>query len=255
MAPHTAQELVCLASSELHQLSYLQNLPEQMVSTVDTALTVEDATYPVHSFVLMSASPIFAGMVAAHYAEKTSGKTAAVLTIPLLGSQKRGTQSALQFMYQQSLLCKDKVLPVLDKLEEAEYLVEFAHKWNIQLLLQAGDKILCKQISRQCHLDTSSRFGTTNSEKAIIVIQTAVKAESMSLPRTLAFCEKWLVRKFSSNPDVHTQLYMICQQSMLRVMTGLASLKLRGPRSCSSVSSSEDDTDMDEDDDLLDMLP
>ena len=86
MAPYTAQDLVCLASSELHQLSYLQNLPEQMVSTVDTALIVEDAIYPVHSFVL-----IFARMVAAHDAEKTSGKTAAVLTIPLLGSQKRGT--------------------------------------------------------------------------------------------------------------------------------------------------------------------
>lgn len=243
MAPHTAQDLVCLASSELHQLSYLQNLPEQMVSTVDTALTVEDAIYPVHSFVLMSASPIFADMVAAHYAEKTSGKTAAVLTIPLLGSQKRGTQSALQFMYQQSLLRKDKVRPVFDKLEEAEYFVEFAHKWNIQLLLQAGDKILCKQISWHCASQSSPMFGSSNSEKAISVIKWAVRAESMGLPRSLAFCEKWLVQQFNSITDVHTQLFTLCQQSMLRVMNGLASLNIVGPRNLSAMPS-EDDTDV-----------
>ena len=38
------------ATGNSQTLQYLQNLPEYMASTVDTALVVEDVIYPVHSF-------------------------------------------------------------------------------------------------------------------------------------------------------------------------------------------------------------
>lgn len=250
MAPQTARELVQLAQTNLHKLRYLNNLPDQMVSTVDTALIVEDATYPVHSFILMSASPIFADMVASHYAEAINGKAPAPLAIPLLGSRKKETQSALQFIYQHCLLSKDKTLPLDVKLEEAECMVEFGHKWNMQLLLQAGDRMLCNQIARQCGSGPSSIFGATLSEKAVKVIAWAVRAETMALPKSLAFCERWLVLNFNKFADAHTELFHLGQQSMLRVMTGLADRagSWKSHMEPLDESSSEsDDTDEEED--------
>ena len=219
MATQTVQELVQLAQCNSQTLQYLHNLPEYMASTVDTALVVEDVIYPVHSFILLSASPIFADMVALHYAEVVAGKAnnvASVLAIPLLGSSKATTQVALQFIYQHLVLVKHETLPQVCNREEAEDLMQFAHRWNIQFFSSGVDSMLCDRL-RTC-------FGGQVREQDMItatkVLQYAVQADTMELPLSLAFCEQWLVRCFQGL-DVPSILFQLSQPSLLRVTRGI----------------------------------
>ena len=71
------------------------------------------------------------------------GRQLKVLAIPLLGSSKATTQVALQFIYQHCVLVKHEVMPQVCNREEAEDLMQFAHRWNIQFFSDVVWTVCC----------------------------------------------------------------------------------------------------------------
>ena len=57
-------DLVQVARNNTHNLTYLRELPARLLETVDVGLVTGTATLPVHSYVLMAYSPVFAEFLA-----------------------------------------------------------------------------------------------------------------------------------------------------------------------------------------------
>lgn len=72
-APKTKLELVQLAEDSVQDLEYLRQLSENMLPAVDMACTAEGQVFPLHSYVLMAASPLFSGLVAEHFSDVLKG--------------------------------------------------------------------------------------------------------------------------------------------------------------------------------------
>ena len=53
-------DLVQVARNNTHNLTYLRELPARLVETVDVGLKTGTAILPVHSYVLVAYSPVFA---------------------------------------------------------------------------------------------------------------------------------------------------------------------------------------------------
>ena len=64
----------------------------------------------------------------AHQVCRGGWLVAGVLAIPLFGSNKSSTQSALMFIYRHCVFTTEKAWPQPCNLEEAEGLVQFAHR-------------------------------------------------------------------------------------------------------------------------------
>ena len=60
-------DLVELAQDKLKDLQYLSHVSEQMRAAVDMACVVEGKVLPVHSYVLMSASPVLSDVIASYF--------------------------------------------------------------------------------------------------------------------------------------------------------------------------------------------
>ncbi len=144
MSNLTRAELVQLAQTNLEGLAYLGNVSEQLLPAVDVACVIDQDILPVHSYVLMAASPVFAELVAAHFARIIKGDhQPEVITVPLPDTTE-AVKVALQYLYEQCSF-KGKE-PEITALDQAEVLASFAHKWNIQVMLEAADTFIQKSL-------------------------------------------------------------------------------------------------------------
>lgn len=125
--PTTTLELVELARKKLQDLKYL-TVSANMLPAVDVACTAGDQIFPVHSSVLMAASPVFGELVAEHFSNLLKGSCKAeVLMVPLTDTTPQSAMAAFLFMYQQ---CSVQEMPHLDKRDSADVraMASFAHK-------------------------------------------------------------------------------------------------------------------------------
>ena len=183
-----------------------------MLPAVDVACTAGDQIFPVHSYVLMAASPVFGELVAKHFSDllKGSCKTE-VLVVPLTDTTPQSAMAAFLFMYQQ---CSFQEMPDLDKRDSADVraMASFAHKWNIQHMHEASDACISKHIASQ----PSSGTGMD------AVISCAQFAEKFHLEQTLTVCIYWIVCHFKAQKNRFPALFGLSQEVFVRVLQGVA---------------------------------
>lgn len=180
-----------------------------MLPAVDVACTAGDQLFPVHSYVLMAASPVFGELVAEHFSSLLKGSCRTeVLVVPLTDTTPQSAMAAFLFMYQQ---CSFQKMPDLHKREakDIQAMATFAHKWNVQQMLDASDACIS-----ECMADTVHDLDT--------VIMCTQFAEKIHLEKTLEFCIMWIVLRLKTLEDKFPALLSLSQEVLVRVLQGVA---------------------------------
>ena len=135
-------ELVKIASQQAVQ-TYLTGLPKEVVETVDMALLVEDSVLPVHKLLLVSASPVLRDLLSSQASTHDQ-----VDKVPLLDDGQDCVEDALAFMYRRMVLSMSIAPPRIACITEAKHLLQFGHKYGVQVMLDESDAVLhqwCKE--------------------------------------------------------------------------------------------------------------
>ena len=221
MKAQTRADLVQLAQDRLEDLQYLSHVSEQIRAAVDMACVVEGKVLPVHSYVLMSASPVFSDVIASHFSGVIQGSSqSAILSVPLVGTKEQTAKEALQYIYTRCVFKASSPKKLLT-VGECERLASFAHKYNIQSMLEDADGVIHKMLSSGFTLYT-----TLKREEAVksaeVIIEWAAVADKVSLVKSLEHCEAWLVTKFKQYQKALPKLLQLRQEMIARIMQKVA---------------------------------
>ena len=217
MSMQTRAELVQLAQNGLKTLPYLSSMSENMLPAVDVACMVDENVFPAHSYVLMAASPIFGELVASHFAQVIKGSCQLeIMTVPLVGTTAEAARTALQYMYQQCSFRGQG--PVIATLDQAKMLATFAHKWNIQSMLDASDAFTEQALTKAFSIQPKA-----SAMHALKAIDWSSFAEKLHLVKTLDCCTVWLIRNFNRFPEQFAELLTLSPGIVVQVMKGVAS--------------------------------
>ena len=220
MTVETRADLVQLAQHNLGDLHYLSHLPEQMLCGVDMACVSEGNIFPVHSYVIMSASPVFSDVIASHFSEAIKGSSCQALLHMPLDAKEQTTREALQYMYSRCVF--NAATPHhITSFHAAEHLAVFAHKYDIQPLLKAADSFIWRSTSSEYELDRCAG-GEGAVKAAEKIIKLAANADSTSLKTTLDICVIWLIARFEFYQEALPQLLQLRHEIVARVMQGVA---------------------------------
>lgn len=218
MTAQTRADLVQLAQNTVKDLHYLSRLSKQMLSGIDMACVAEGKIFPVHSYVIMSASPVFSDVIASHFSAVIDGSSqSAVLQMPL-DTQEKTARKALQHLYARCAFDAATPHGIADA-HEAETLAMFAHKYNIQPMLEDADSFILKSISKK---DKSLPEGEPAVKGAEGIIGWAAVADRLSMTKTLKHCEAWLVTNFTLYQMALPGLLQLPHEIVARVMQGVA---------------------------------
>ncbi len=119
----------------------------------------------------------------------------AVLSVPLIGTNEQTAKEALQYIYTRCVFKASYPKQILTA-QEGERLAYFAHKYNIQTLLEDADEVIHKLLSSQLSFAYYPAEGEDAVKNAETIIGWAASADKVSLTKTLQHCETWLVRQF-----------------------------------------------------------
>ncbi len=145
-------DLMQVARNNTHNLTYLRELPARLLETVDVGLKTGTAILPVHRYVLVAYSPVFAEILAGDTARPSS------LCIPVGDTSTEGLQDALQYIYNRCPLARANV-PAITSFAEAERIAAAAHKFDIQLLLEASDAFMSSHLIAKYPILTKDPIG------------------------------------------------------------------------------------------------
>ncbi len=221
MKAQTRADLVQLAQDNLTDLQYLSHVSEQMRAAVDMACVVEGKVLPVHSYVLMSASPVLSDVIASHFSGVIQGSSQpAVLSVPLVGTKEQTAKEALQYIYTRCVF-KASSPEKITTAHEGERLACFAHKYNIQSMLEDADVAVHKMLSSGFKLcDTLQGEAAVKDPESIV--DWAEFSDKVSLIKSLEYCEKWLVRQFKHCQKVLPKLLQLRQEVIAKILEGVA---------------------------------
>ena len=230
MSNVTRAELVQLAQTNLKDLAYLGNVSGHLLPAVDVACVIDQDILPAHSYVLMAASPVFAELVAAHFAGVIKGGSQPeVMTVPMPETTGKTAKLALQYLYEQCSFGGKK--PEIVALDQAKTLASFAHKWNIQVMLEAADVFLQKTLAEiLCPPTTSYDYTRRNAVKpncdyskiAVSLIDWFAFAEKLHLVKSLETCTAWLIKHFRRFQGEYPKLFVLGQDNVIKIMRGVA---------------------------------
>ncbi|DBB15733.1 TPA: hypothetical protein ACH3X3_003940 [Trebouxia sp. C0006] len=221
MKAQTRADLVQLAQDKLEDLQYLSHVSEQMRAAVDMACVVEGMILPVHSYVLMSASPVLSDIIASHFSGVIQGSSqSAVLSIPLIGTKEQTAKEALQYVYTRCVF-KASSPQKITSTQEAERLANFAHKYNIQSMLEDADAVIHKMLLAGFKLYNTLKV-KDKVEDAEAIIDWAELADEVSLTKSLEHCEAWLVIIFKQYHKALPKLLQLRQEMIARIMQKVA---------------------------------
>ena len=185
-------ELVSIASQEAVK-TYLAGLPIQVVESVDAALLVNDSVLPVHQFVLISSSAVLRDLLSS---QASTVQEHQVQMVPLKDHGQDCVQDALAYMYKRMLL--SNAPPELASITQAKHLVQFGHKYGVQVLLDESDAFIhswCKV--NLCGPNNGGRSAYQRKEYAESCARKVLDwmsfAEGASLELTIGACESWFV--------------------------------------------------------------
>jgi len=221
MKAQTRAGLVQLAQDNLKDLQYLSHVSEQMRAAVDMACVVEGKPLPVHSYVLMSASPVLSDVIASHFSGVIQGSSqSAVLSVPLIDTKEQTAKEALQYIYTRCVFKASSPQKITTP-QEGERLASFAHKYNIQSMLEDADVVIYKMLSSGFKL-----YEVLKKEDAVkdaeVIIDWAAFADKVSLIKSLEHCEAWLVIKFKQYQKALPNLLQLRQEVIARIMQRVA---------------------------------
>lgn len=218
MTTQTRADLVQLAQKTVKGLTYLSRLPEQMLSGIDMACVVEGQVFPVHSYVIMSASPVFRDVTASHFSAVIIGSSqSAILQMPL-DTQEKTARKALEHLYARCVFDAATPHNIADATEAVDLAV-FAHKYNIQPMLEDADSFVLNSISTKYESLLDNEAANKAAEE---VIEWAAIADRLSMLKTLKHSEAWLVTNFKSYQMALPKLLQLPHEIIARVMQGIA---------------------------------
>lgn len=185
-------ELLSIANKAVK--TYLAGLPKEVVETVDTALLVNDSVFPVHQLVLISSSAMLRDLLTS---QASFSGNVEVQMIPLIDDQQDCVRDALAYIYRRMLLSIEP--PKVEFISTAKHLVNFGHKYGIQVLLDEGDAFIstwCKTRfpkPRDGHMSSfKHRHVATAAAKE--VVEGIDFAERAGLQLSLEVCASWFVQ-------------------------------------------------------------
>jgi len=197
-------------------------VPEQIRAAVDMACVVEGKVLPVHSYVLMSASPVLRDVIASHLSGVIQGSShVAVLSVPLIGTKEETAKLALQYIYTRCVF-KASSPQQIDAFTEGKRLAAFAHKYNNQSMLEDADEVIHKMLLEGNVLKYETQKGEDAVKDAEGIIDLAAFSDKVSLIKTSQFCEAYLVIKFKHYQKALPKLLQLRQEVIARIMQGVA---------------------------------
>ena len=223
MSSLTRAELVQLAQTNLKDLAYLGNVSGHLLPAVDVACVIDQDVLPAHSYVLMAASPVFAELVAAYFARVIKGDhQPEVMTVSLPDTTAEAVKVALQYLYEQCSF-KGKE-PEIAALGQAKVLASFAHKWNVQAMLEAADVFIQKTLAEvSCPTTNYRRKPNFDYSKiAVYLIEWFALAETLHLVNSLETCTAWFINHFRSFQGEYPKLFALGQNNVIKIMRGVA---------------------------------
>lgn len=221
MTVETRADLVQLAQHNLTELHYLSNPSEQILSGVDMACVSEGSIFPVHSYVIMSASPVFSDVVASHFSEAIKGSSHRALLRMPLDAKEQTTREALQYMYARCAFNAATPHHITD-FHAAQQVAVFAHKYNIQPMLGDADSFVWNSILTKYEIDCGIRGGENVVKAAKEIIELAANADRLSTTKTSIYCETWLITRFKFYQEALPKLLQLRHEIIARVMQRVA---------------------------------
>lgn len=199
-----------ISEAEDLRQSYLNGLPEQFVKLADAALVAEGVSLPVHQAILAANSTFF-GDIFLTAQEHQAGRSD-LLHCPLPGDKLEDVLTVLKYCYQSCTIFSCSK-PALASAQDACSLARFAHKYDMQPLLQ------------ECELYLITKAQTAENNHASVdigaIVSWASVAETCHLTRLLAHCELVLAKTWDANCWQDTRLMgedSISRSSLLRIM-------------------------------------
>ena len=142
------------------------------------------------------------------------------MSVPSVGTKEQTAKEALQYIYTRCVF-KASSPEKITTTAESERLASFAHKYNIQSMLEDADAVIHKML-----LSGFTLYKTLKSEQAAkdaeAIIDWAALADEVSLTHSLEHCEAWLVTKFKQYQGALPKLLQLRLQVIGRIMQKVA---------------------------------
>ena len=160
----------------------LPGLPEQFSLLADAHLAAEGKLVPVHKTLLAVGSPIFSDLFVS-----ATNRSADTDRFPMPGHTVADICTSLKFLYKRTTTeAKDTPSKGLwNSVEDARPIIQFAHKFNMQTILQECDTCL----SQKAETDSTGIFRDDDS-----TVAWAALAEECGLKKLLANAELYMVK-------------------------------------------------------------
>lgn len=172
------------------QLGYLNGLPEHFVKLADAALVAEEVSLPVHQAILAANSSFF-GELFLTAQEHQAGRSN-LLQCPLPGDKLQDVLTVLKYCYQSCTIFSCSK-PTLASAQDACSLARFAHKYDMQPLLQECEAYLITQAQ------AAESNHTSLAVDVHAIVEWALVAETCHLTRLLAHCELVLAKTWDAS--------------------------------------------------------
>ena len=157
MATDLPSQEASSSAAGTHITAHLEGMPGHFASQADACFVVEGKHFPIHTALLTISSPVLAEMLSCHLPESD----AECRCIPLPGETVQDFQKALSFLYKRAGSSSTKIpsADLWNSFEETSAILEFAHKFDMQNILEECDSYLSEAaqsskilVSRPLHL-------------------------------------------------------------------------------------------------------
>ena len=172
------------ASHKLDDHLRSPGLSEQFALMVDAHLVADGKLVSMHKSLLAAGSPVFSDLF---LTATNSNNSAGTDTFPMPGHTVADICTVLRFLYKRTATVATDIPSnsLWKSVEDARLILQFAHKFNMQTILQECDIFL----SRKAEADSEGIFKDNDS-----TVAWAELAEECGLNRTLASAELFMVK-------------------------------------------------------------
>ena len=196
--------------------SHMGRQPSVFAELADTCLVVQGTKLSVHSAILAANSKVFAEMFCE--AKGQQRDFAHQLEVPLPGDTLRDVRTALEYLYKGCTIWLAGDLEI-SGLRDATSLAAFAHKYEIEPLLQACEEYLVHRLQTMGS-DSNNIIYFEASSHIDAMAQMIDLAETCNMRKLLAHCELLMIKVTDGN--LWTQPAMlsnaVSRHSLLRML-------------------------------------
>ena len=198
--------------------AYMGQPSAAFANMADVQLLVEGRHLPVHSMILGANSTVFAEMFNEAVAQQADSRHHP--EVPLPWDSLKDVSTALHYLYKGCTVWLASSLVISDP-EDAVSLAKFAHKYEIEPLLQACQEHLVKNLKQYI----------TGADKSLscgaVMAHLIDVAETCEMRELLAHCELFMIKSDNSNlwSDQAMLSEQVSRQSLLRMLRALQAFR------------------------------